>query len=264
MKWALAAGAAGYAVLFLFPAFFADALIFRPPAPGYRDDGTILKLRTADGVRISARYLPNAKARHTLLYSHGKREDLATIRPFLERLEGWGFSVFAYDYHGYGTSEGQPSEENVYRDIDAAYDYLTTVARIPPERIIVSGHSLGTGPSVDLAARRQVGGLILDSGFTSAFRVVTQVPLPPFDRFRNLDKLGRVHCPILVIHRRHDEVVPFQHGEALYEAANEPKQHEWMDQGKHEAIYEGLGEEYGEVLRGFCDGIATGDTDEHG
>src|SRR5262249_28492413 len=101
-------------------------MIFVPPPATYADHGEVRKLRTADGLRISAVYLPSPSATYTLLVSHGNAEDLGTLAPHLVRLRALGFAVFAYDYRGYGTSEGTPSERGAYADIDAAYADLTT------------------------------------------------------------------------------------------------------------------------------------------
>jgi fermentation-respiration switch protein FrsA (DUF1100 family) len=166
--------------------------------------------------------------------------------------------VLAYDYHGYGASAGKPSERATYLDIDAAYEYLTTSKGIPPERIVLFGHSLGGGPSVDLAARRPIGGLILDSAFTSAFRAVTQVPILPFDKFRNIAKIRRVRAPVLVMHGTADRVVPFRQGTALYRAAGEPKSRLWVVQGGHEGLYRASDGEYRSAVNGFCEGLERG------
>ena len=201
----------------------SDRMIFLPPPPSYRNTTDILKVPTAGGERIAAVYLPNPGATYTVLFSHGNGEDLGWVLPLLPALRDLGFGVFAYDYRGYGLSEGQPSEQHVYADIDAAYGYLTRELRVPPERIILYGRSLGAGAAVDLAARQAVGGLILESPFLSAFRVMTRVPLFPFDKFRNVDKIGRVGCPVLVMHGEADEIVPLWHGQRLFETAPGPK-----------------------------------------
>jgi fermentation-respiration switch protein FrsA (DUF1100 family) len=211
----------------------ADRMIFLPPPATYADDGGVIKLRTADGVTISAVHLANPSADLTLLYSHGNAEDLGVVRPLLARLAQIGFAVFAYDYRGYGTSEGRPSERGVYADAEAAYAHLTGALGTPPERIIAYGRSVGAGPAIDLAARRPVGGLVVESGFVSAFRVLTRVPLLPGDRFRNIDKIGRVRCPVLVMHGRADDIIPLSHGTALWEAAPEPKRFLWADRAGH-------------------------------
>jgi fermentation-respiration switch protein FrsA (DUF1100 family) len=222
-----------YGVLCLVALLMADRMIFVPPPATYRDGAEIVKLRTADGVRISATHLPHPSAPYTLLVSHGNAEDLGDIRPHLVRLRAMGFSVFAYDYRGYGTSEGTPSERGAYADIDAAYAHLTRDVGIPPDRIIAYGRSVGSGPAVDLASREPIGGLVIESGFTTAFRVLTRVTLFPFDKFDNLDKMRRVRCPVLVMHGRADEIVPFSHGEALWRAAPEPKRYFWAARAGH-------------------------------
>ena len=222
-----------YGALCLVALLVADRMIFLPPPATYRDGAEIVKLRTADGVRISAVHLPHASAPYTLLVSHGNAEDLGDIRPHLERLRALGFSVLAYDYRGYGTSEGTPSERGTYADIDAVYAYLTRELGVPPARIIAYGRSVGSGPAVDLAAREPLGGLVVESGFTTAFRVPTRVRLFPFDKFDNLDKIPRVRCPVLVMHGRADEIVPFGHGEALWRAALQPKRFFWAERAGH-------------------------------
>jgi len=222
-----------YAGLGAYALFFADRAIFHPQEPGYVDTPATIKLTTKDGARISATYLRNPAARYTILYSHGNAEDIGDVRPLLEQHERWGFSVFSYDYRGYGTSEGKPSERTTYEDVDAAFLHLTEKLQVPEDRIIVYGTSLGGGPSVDLASRKNVAGLVVQSAFVSAFRVVTHFRIFPWDEFDNLSKIGRVRCPVLVMHGRADTLIKFWHGERLFEAANEPKINLWVDGAGH-------------------------------
>ena len=163
-----------------------------------------------------------------------------------------GFSVLAYDYHGYGTSEGAPTEANCYRDIEAAYDYLTRTLQVPPHCIIIHGRSVGGGPSIDLATRRPCGGLILESAFTTAFRTFWIGYVLPGDHFRNIDKITRVACPVLVIHGRQDWVVPFRHGQQLYAAANEPKKCLWVDGAGHNDLSLIASDAYDRALLDFA------------
>lgn len=245
-----------YVVSLFLALYYADRLIFYPQPASYRDNSTIIKLTASDGLKISALYLPNEKADYTILYSHGNAEDLGDILPWLERLRCAGFAVFAYDYHGYGTSEGKPTERNSYRDIDAAYDYLTGQLKVPPQRIIAHGYSVGGGPAVDLAARRPLAGLILESSFITAFRVVTRIPLSPFDCFRNIDKIKKAHVPVLVIHGSDDRVVPVSHGERLFKEAGEPKRFLRVAGADHMNLREVAGNRYEEALRDFARLIA--------
>ncbi|MEM6838261.1 MAG: alpha/beta hydrolase [Cyanobacteria bacterium P01_C01_bin.120] len=245
----------GFFALYVF--FRADSMIFLPRPASYQDTADVLKIPVNDTEQISATYLPNAQAEYTLLYIHGNAEDLGDIRPVLERLHGWGFSVFAYDYRGYGTSDGQPSETNAYQDADAAYNYLRQHLNIPPEQIILYGRSVGSGSATDLASRRSVGGLILENAFTSAFRVVLPVPLLPFDKFSNLDKLQRVRCPVLVLHSQADQTIPIQHGKSLYEAAPDPKMFLWVAGAGHNDFTWVAGERHRQTLLSFQQLVET-------
>lgn len=212
-----------YGIVGLWAFLDSDRLIFQPQPSSYQDSAEFVKLTVANGTKITGRYWPNPQAQYTILYSHGNAEDLGVIESRLQQLQQLGFAVFAYDYQGYGTSEGQPSTQGTYLDIDAAYQYLTGALQILPSQIIIYGRSVGSGPSVELAHRETVGGLILESAFTTAFRVLTRVPVFPFDKFRNLDKITEVTSPVLILHGKADQVIPFSHSEQLFEAANEPK-----------------------------------------
>lgn len=241
-----------YAFFALYVFFVADQKIFLPQPSSYQDTKEILKLTTPDQIQISAVYLPNPASTYTIVYTHGNAEDLGDIQPVLQQLQNIGFSVFAYDYRGYGTSQGTPSERHAYRDIDTVYDYLTQQLRVPTQRIIAYGRSVGAGSAVDLAARKPLAGLIMESAFTTAFRVVVPIPILPFDKFRNIDKIKKVNCPVLVMHGRLDEVIPFQHGQKLFAAANEPKRYLWVDEAGHNDFMWVAGEQYRKTLQEFA------------
>ncbi|MFA5057941.1 MAG: alpha/beta hydrolase, partial [Opitutaceae bacterium] len=171
------------------------------------------------------------------------------VEPFLRELrDRLGVSVVAWDYRGYGRSGGRPGEPAVLRDAHTVLAYVTGALGVPPEHIILYGRSLGGGPAVELAASRRVGGLVLHSAFTSAFRVMTHVRLLPFDKFIVLEKLPRVTCPVLVIQGTADEVIPFRHGLQLYAAAPEPKRHLWIEGAGHNDLIETAGGEYWQAL----------------
>jgi pimeloyl-ACP methyl ester carboxylesterase len=138
-----------------------------------------------------------------------------------------GFAVFAYDYRGYGLSTGRPSERRAYLDAEAAYDHLVHALGVPPEHIVLHGRSLGGAVAADLAARRPCAGLVLESTFVSAYRVLRPYAFLPFDRFRTLSKMPRVHCPVLVIHGTDDALVGAWHGRRLYDAAPGQRQAFW-------------------------------------
>jgi fermentation-respiration switch protein FrsA (DUF1100 family) len=241
-----------YGVLLVIALFFSNRLIFQPQPAGYRDNPSIIKLKSSDGARISATYMENPAARLTILFSHGNAEDIGDIAPLLEQIRDAGFSVLAYDYQGYGTSQGRPSEQHAYDDEDAAYSYLTETLHVQPNNIMVFGRSVGTGPATYLASRRPVAGLILQSPFMSAFRVMTRVSVLPFDRFNNLQRIKAVHCPVLVIHGTQDTVINIYHGKKLFEAANEPKRFLWVEEANHNDVEVVAGSGYVHVLKAFA------------
>ena len=247
-----------YLALLTYAWLFSEGAIFLPHPSSYRDSPAILKLATRGGQSISALYLPNPQARYTLLVSHGNAEDLGDDRYWLEDLRRAGFGVFAFDYEGYGTSQGRPSEQGAYEDEEAAYDYLVGRLGVRPDRIIIFGRSVGSGPAVYLASRKPAAALILQSPFLSAFRVLTRVPLLPFDRFPNYKRIGHVRCPVLVIHGPNDNVIPFWHGEKLYELANDPKQHYWVQGADHNDLDAVAGPSYGEALKAFAGSLEAG------
>ena len=240
-----------YIFFALYVFFRADSMIFLPPTASYQDTQDILKLPVTKNEQISALYLPNPSATYTLLYIHGNAEDLGDIRPRLEQLQRWGFSVFAYDYRGYGTSDGRPSERNAYQDVEAAYTYLIQQLNVPADSIIVYGRSVGGGSATALASQQPVAGLILESAFTSAFRVVVPFPLLPFDKFTNLPKLKNVRCPVLIMHGGADEIIPFHHGQTLYGAAPDPKAFLWVPEAGHNDFAIVSGDRLREALVAF-------------
>ena len=179
-----------YAFLCVYGFFFSERLIFQHPPSSQSDSIEVIKVSSANGVKISTVHFPNLQAKYTILYSHGNAENLDGILWLLQEIRDSGFAVFAYDYQGYGTNQGNPSEYNTYRDIDAAYNYLTHQLGVPAKQIILYGRSVGGGPAIDLASRQKVGGLVVESSFVSAFRVLTRIPILPFDKFVNIDKIG--------------------------------------------------------------------------
>lgn len=244
-------GLALYSLFALYVFFQADNMIFLPRPASYQDSEDILKIPVGENTEISATYLPNPEADLLLLYMHGNAEDLGNIRPMLERLHTWGFSVFAYDYQGYGTSDGRPSERNAYQEANAVYRYLTQQIGIPPEQIIPYGRSVGGGPATYLAAHQVVGGLILESTFTSVFRVVVPFPLLPFDKFPNLDHLQQVQSPVLVMHGTADRTIPLHHGQTLYAAAPDPKLSLWVEGADHNDFTRVAGQQHRDALLAF-------------
>jgi abhydrolase domain-containing protein 17 len=248
------------AAFVLFAWLVAERVIFQPPRAGYAESAEFHRVATADGGRVAAVHLPNPRARHTVLFSHGNAEDLGHNRDFLEEMRRAGFAVYAYDYRGYGLSgPGPPSERRAYLDADAAYDHLTGALGVPPERVILHGRSLGGAVAAELASRRPCAGLVLESTFVSAYQVLGRAWRMPLDRFRTARRLPRVDCPVLVIHGTDDEVIGAWHGARLFALAPEPKQAFWVEGAGHNDLAYVAGEAYWRTLREWAEGIGTGE-----
>jgi hypothetical protein len=254
MKVALLVVALAYLALAAFGYFLSDRLIFQPPPPTYRvGQLPLTMIPGADDVSIAALYLPNPRAALTILYAHGNAEDLGVVASMLEELRQHGFAVLGFDYRGYGASSGGPTTTSgAIRDMESVYRYAVHTLGVPPSRLVLYGRSVGGGPASDLAARVPSAGLVLESTFTSAFVVMTRVPLLPFDRFPNLRHLRNVHAPVLVIHGTADEVIPVAHGRRLYAAANDPKRALWVDGAHHNDLTLVAGQQYWTALTDFA------------
>jgi fermentation-respiration switch protein FrsA (DUF1100 family) len=251
---------AAYAIFAALVWFHAERLIFQPPAGRYPPSPGVVSIPRADGGTLSAVHVRNPEARYTVLFSHGNAESIWHNLDFFREMAAAGFSVLAYDYSGYGLSTGRPSERAAYADIDAAYDHLTRSEGVPPERIIAHGRSLGGAVAADLASRRPVAGLVLESTFTTIHGVVSGFPLVPFDRFRTWSKLPQVRAPVLVIHGTEDEVIAFPHGERLYQRAPSPKRHYWVQGARHNDLPWVAGDEYWRVLTAFAASLPAEET----
>jgi len=182
-------------------------------------------------------YLPASPSMPTLLWSHGNAEDIGYLRQRFESFHARGYGILAYDYPGYGISEGSPSEDGCYDAIQTAWNYLTTNLQITPENIIIYGQSVGSGPTCWLASRENSAGLMLVSPLTSAFRTVTRIPLFPGDQYPNIKRIGSIHTPLLVIHGDNDQVVGQWNGKQLYKKHPGPKRFVNIEGAGHNDLY---------------------------
>eukprot|EP01038_Epipyxis_sp_PR26KG_P008318 gene8318-11253_t len=210
-----------------------SSIVFQPPEVTYMQAKKhIIWLHTKgrEENNTTSRSIPaffiDRKSEVTFIFSHGNAEDIGMIYDwFFEFSREIHVNVLAYDYEGYGKTNGFPSEQNCYDDIDAAYNYLTTEKNISSDKIVLYGRSLGSGPSCYLAERLskeniRLGGLILQSPFLSVFRVAFDFRFTlPCDMFPNIDRIKNVKCPVWIIHGNRDEVIPFWNGEVLFFAA---------------------------------------------
>jgi fermentation-respiration switch protein FrsA (DUF1100 family) len=187
-------------------------------------------LETADGARLSAWWVPADSPRGVLLFCHGNAGNISDRLDSIRIFNRLGLSVFIFDYQGYGRSSGHPTEQGTYRDAEAAWNYLTQVRQKDPHEIVVFGRSLGGSIAAWVSRTNKPRGLILESTFISLQEAARDrlpgifVKLLVPDQYRTAQYLTMVHCPVLILHSREDEIIPFRHGEALHAAASEPKE----------------------------------------
>ncbi|XP_062107420.1 uncharacterized protein LOC133818519 [Humulus lupulus] len=213
----------------------AGGKLYIPEVPR-RDDVDVVKLKTRRGNEIVAVHVKHPRASSTLLYSHGNAADLGQMfELFVELSARLRVNLMGYDYSGYGQSTGKPTEYNTYADIDAAYKCLKEKYGVKDEQLILYGQSVGSGPTVDLASRiPTLRGVVLHSPILSGLRVLYPVKRTYwFDIYKNIDKIGMVNCPVLVIHGTADEVVDLSHGKHLWELCNEKYEPLWISGGGH-------------------------------
>jgi hypothetical protein len=220
-----------------------ESLIFFPSQAGVAaSPGDEVELKTEDGVTIRGWYLGHPEATRSLLFLHGNAGNLEHRRSILLGIRKLGLNVLAIDYRGYGRSAGHPSEAGLYTDARAAYAWL--MQRTDAASMVVYGESLGGGPACELAATSKVAGLVLQSTFTSIADIAAlRYPWLPVHwlvrtKFDNLAKLERIDAPILFIHGRRDDVVPFSMAERMFERATSPKHRLWLEQARHNDLYE--------------------------
>jgi len=192
-------------------------------------------IHASDGVKIHGWWKDTPGARAVVLFLHGNAGNVTHRAGAMEDLSAAGASVFVIDYRGYGKSEGWPTERGLYRDADAAYQYVRSKGWTA-EKIIIAGESLGTAVAVELATRVQCAGIILEAPFTSARAVAARV-LPVLGPalvwgFDTRSRIGRIRAPLLFVQGDEDEVIPYELGQELYSAAPEPKTF-WTVKGAH-------------------------------
>ncbi|MEU8636418.1 alpha/beta fold hydrolase [Amycolatopsis sp. NPDC048633] len=194
---------------------FQRRLIYLPdttPVPARPED---VRLRTADGLELGAWFIEPAQTpRATVLIANGNGGNRAGRAPLAAKLAQAGLAVLAFDYRGYGGNPGDPDEAGLALDVRAAYRFLVEDRRVPPERIIFYGESLGCAVVAELALEHPPAGLLLRSPFVDLAAVGAEIyPYLPVrlllrDRFPVRDEVARLRVPTVVVLGGRDSVVP--------------------------------------------------------
>ena len=188
-----------------------------------------IHLNTSDGISLHGWYIPAPQPRGTVLFLHGNAGNISHRLDSVQMFHRLGYSTLIFDYRGYGDSGGTPTEQGTYRDAEAAWRYLIEQRHIPSCRIVLFGESLGGAVAAWLAARQKPAALVIASGFTSvpdfAQHIYPYLPVRWLARMRydTRENLRFVTAPVLIAHSPEDEIIPFEHGRALFAAANPPK-----------------------------------------
>lgn len=228
---------AGYALLITAVYFMQGRMLYLPGMPGrtltmtpidvgmdYQD----VSIETSDGVILHGWFIMG-RSSQVLLFFHGNAGNISHRLDSIRQFHNLGLSVLIIDYRGYGQSGGSTTERGIYHDADAAWRYLTENRGISAGDIVIFGRSLGGSVASWLAAQYQPLALIVESSFTSVPDIAQELywwlPVRWLSRFSHAtrDYIQDVRCPVLIIHSREDEIIPFHHGEEIFASANEPR-----------------------------------------
>jgi uncharacterized protein len=216
-----------------------NSLLYYPtrtvaPTPAFAED---VELRS-DGERLHGWWVPAERSRGHVLFCHGNGGNIGDRLAHVRLLAQAGLDVLVFDYRGYGRSSGSPSERGTYRDAAAAHAALLRRPDVDPARVLLLGESLGGAVALELALAAPPAGLILQSAFTSV-RDMARVHYPFVprslvpDAYPSLARIPSLRAPLLVLHGARDAIVPLLYGEALFEAAPEPKRIEVFEEAGH-------------------------------
>ncbi len=247
LDWLLGAGLAAYGGIAGGLYLGQRRLLYRPHGsrPVLGDLAALgtyeVELVTAEGLKLFSWYRPPRPGRPVIAYFHGNGGNIGFRGDRLRYFATHDYGVMFAEYRGYGGNPGEPCESGLFRDGEAALDYLADNG-IANDRVVLWGDSLGSGVAVYLAATRVVGALVLEAPFTSVAACAQRhYPFVPavflvHDRFDSLSRIAAVRAPLLILHGERDRVVPVRHGRRLLAAANSPKEGWFSPHASHENL----------------------------
>jgi fermentation-respiration switch protein FrsA (DUF1100 family) len=262
--------AAGYGLLVAIAFFAQKSLLYLPNTPGreltanpagiglaYHD----VSIKTEDGLTLHGWFIPAASSR-VLLFFHGNAGNISHRLASIRQFHSLGLSILIVDYRGYGQNEGKPSEAGLQQDAEAAWRYVTGTRKVAPGDVVIFGRSLGGAVAAWLAARTQPGAFIVESAFTSVPDIAREVypwlPVRWLSRLQHatLNYVREARCPVLVVHSRDDEIIPYHHGEQIFAAAKEPRALLTIAGGHNDAFVSDE-DRYLEGIRGFLSALPS-------
>ena len=227
---------------------FMEKLLLPEVKTADRNGNTVI---FSNNFELDAFFHPPLPGKDVILYNHGNGETLESIMPLLNEFIRQGYGVMAYDYAGYGFSQGKASEKQLYSDAGSVYDFLTCQQKIPPQNIIVMGFSAGSGGACFLAEKHpEIKALVLLAPFASAIEVILPCPLPG-NRFDNKKRLKNSKVPLLIFHGSSDRIIPLRNARTLYQAANMPKKLIVIKNADHNTLFDFMGAKFFKELADF-------------
>lgn len=202
-----------------------------------------LSVTTEDGLQLKGWYAPATSEPLTLVYFHGNADNLKSAAPIAGPYIDAGYGYLIVEYRGYSLMPGSPTEQGLYADGRAFIRKLSEMG-VSENKIVLIGHSLGTGVATQMATEFDVRGLMLLTPFLSIAKMAqVRFPFLPadqmtLDRFENWKKLPTLHMPLLVAASGRDFVVPTEQETALFDFGNEPKQLYLSHESGHNNLYE--------------------------
>lgn len=260
--WLLLSAAVGYLLLVILMYLLQSQMVYHPQKSiSYTPNDVGLSYEdvtfaTEDGLDLHGWYVPTANTDLTVLYFHGNAGNISGRLQTIQLLHNLGLNVFIFDYRGYGKSLGRPSEQGTYKDARAAWNYLVSEKALENDQIVIMGRSLGGAVASWLAVLKKPAATILESTFIAAADLGADLyPWLPvrfiiqYD-YNTLENIKQIRSPLFIAHSRDDEIVPYDHGKKLFEAANDPKTFVEL-RGPHGSGFWETGEKYRTALQEF-------------
>ncbi len=238
-----------YLIVLTYVYLFQRNLLYHPLDNGYQEDEinfdyNEIFIQSKEGIKLKAwlheKDLINQK---TIVFFHGNAGNLRNRNYKLNELSKFNVNFLIVAYRGFSGNQGKPSEQGLYEDARSTLDWLK-IKGVKEKNLILYGESLGTAVAIEIAQNKDLAGIILESPFTSMVELAQKYyPVLPVkfllkDKYETIKKLPNINSPLLVLHGKLDNIVPFSMGKKLFEKANEPKFKYFIDNDDHMVRYD--------------------------